>query len=90
MSDIYFSTSEKHDSWDQILPSLRLWVLEGGTDTPLSDPYTLVSEIRPSNYDGGMLDGVRRQEVDIFQPSGTDSVIPEHLHHRRQELLLRE
>ena len=59
MLDAYFSTSEDHESWGDILPTLRIWALEGGTETPLSDSYKLVSEIRPPNYDGGMLDGVR-------------------------------
>ncbi|RYP14591.1 hypothetical protein DL765_006262 [Monosporascus sp. GIB2] len=53
---VYFSTSEDLPSWDLILPSLRIWALEGGSGTPLSEPYKLVSEVRPPNYHGGMLD----------------------------------
>jgi hypothetical protein len=41
-----------------MLPSLRQWVLEGGTETPLADRFTLRGVFRPENYQGGMLDGV--------------------------------
>jgi hypothetical protein len=54
---VYFSTSVD-GTWDVMLPSLTQWVLEGGADSPLDDPFELVGTIRPENYHGGMLDGV--------------------------------
>lgn len=55
---IYFAASVKSSSWDVMLKTLNIWVLEGGTDTPTSDSYSLVGELRPSNDIHGMLDGV--------------------------------
>ncbi|KAI9148895.1 Extracellular exo-alpha-(1-_5)-L-arabinofuranosidase [Paramyrothecium foliicola] len=53
---VYFSTSI-NGTWDEMLPSLTQWVLEGGTEGPLDDPFVLKGKIRPNNYHGGMLDG---------------------------------
>lgn len=41
-----------------MLPTLRIWVLKGGKKLPLSKPYTLVGDVHPENYAGGMLDPV--------------------------------
>jgi GH43 family beta-xylosidase len=54
---VYFSTSV-NGTWDQMLPSLTQWVLEGSTDGPLDEAFKLKGKIRPENYHGGMLDGV--------------------------------
>ncbi|KAH6646680.1 glycosyl hydrolase [Truncatella angustata] len=54
---IYFTAGVKDSSWDVMLRTLNVWVLKGGIETPTSDPYTLVGELRPSNDAHGMLDG---------------------------------
>lgn len=55
---IYFTAGVKDSSWDVMLRTLNIWVLRGGSDTPTSDPYSLVGELRPANDVHGMLDGV--------------------------------
>ncbi|KAG7060396.1 hypothetical protein JMJ76_0000833 [Colletotrichum scovillei] len=52
----YFTASVCNSDWGIVLPSLRVFVLEGGEESPLSANYTLLDSIVPPNYDGGMLD----------------------------------
>lgn len=55
---MYFSASKCHEDWDLVLPSLRVYVLGGGTENPLSADYELLGPIKPPNFDDGMLDAV--------------------------------
>lgn len=55
---VYFSSSLCDPDWDIVLPSLRVYVLRGGTDNPLSGDYEMLGAIQPPNFDHGMLDAV--------------------------------
>ena len=50
------------DDWEAVLPTLRVYVLGGGTENPLSADYEFLGMIRPPNYDYGMLDAVSGNE----------------------------
>ena len=58
---VYFSASLCDEDWGVVLPSLRVYVLGGGAEGPLSDDYDLLGPITPPNFDDGMLDAVRRE-----------------------------
>ena len=64
---VYFSASQCNDDWGVVLPSLRVYVLGGGTENPLSADYELLGRIQPPNYDDGMLDAVRDDPVALFR-----------------------
>lgn len=55
---VYFTASKCDPDWGVVLPTLRVYVLEGGMEHPLSSDYRLLDSIVPPNYDGGMLDAV--------------------------------
>lgn len=55
---VYFSASLCDDDWGVVLPSLRVYVLGGGTKSPLSDDYEFLGPITPPNFDDRMLDAV--------------------------------
>lgn len=55
---MYFSASRCDEDWDVVLPTLRVYVLGGGTENPLSADYELLGPIKPLNFDDGMLDAV--------------------------------
>jgi GH43 family beta-xylosidase len=59
---IYYTAGQ--NTTDYVLTQ-RVWVLEGGTEGPLSGEYTFAGQITPPNYDQGMLDAERSAgEVD--------------------------
>ncbi|KAJ4007479.1 hypothetical protein NW752_007541 [Fusarium irregulare] len=53
---VYFTASKCDPDWGVVLPTLRVYVLEGGMEHPLSSDYRLLDSIVPPNYNGGMLD----------------------------------
>jgi GH43 family beta-xylosidase len=56
---VYFSASVcAPDQWDVMLPTLRVYVLQGGKENPLSSDYKILDAIVPPNYNAGMLDAV--------------------------------
>lgn len=55
---VYFSASLCDPDWGVVLPSLRVYVLGGGAENPLSADYELLGPITPPNYSEGMLDAV--------------------------------
>jgi GH43 family beta-xylosidase len=55
---IYFSSSVCDPDWGVVLPTLRVYVLGGGTENPLSGDYEMLGPIIPPNFDHGMLDAV--------------------------------
>lgn len=55
---LYFSSSVCNEDWGIVLPSLRVYVLGGGTENPLSGDYEMLGPIIPPNFDHGMLDAV--------------------------------
>ena len=55
---VYFTASKCDPDWGVVLPTLRVYVLEGGMEHPLSSDYRLLDSIIPPNYNGGMLDAV--------------------------------
>lgn len=55
---VYFSASLCDPDWGIVLPSLRVYVLGGGAENPLSADYELLGPITPPNYSEGMLDAV--------------------------------
>lgn len=55
---VYFTASKCDSDWGVVLPTLKVYVLEGGADNPLSSDYRILDSIVPPNYDGGMLDAV--------------------------------
>ncbi|KAM0421245.1 hypothetical protein ACHAPT_010967 [Fusarium lateritium] len=62
---VYFSASVCNADWGIVLPSLRVYVLEGGTENPLSADYDISGPIVPPNYNAGMLDAT------LFDIEGT-------------------
>jgi GH43 family beta-xylosidase len=64
---VYFSASVcAPDQWDVMLPTLRVYVLQGGKENPLSSDYKILDAIVPPNYNAGMLDAT------IFDIEGID------------------
>ncbi|KAG8167759.1 hypothetical protein KVR01_003448 [Diaporthe batatas] len=57
---VYFSASVCDPDWGIVLPSLRVYVLGGGAENPLSSNYELLGPITPPNYSEGMLDAVSK------------------------------
>ena len=55
---VYFSSSVCDDDWGVVLPTLRVYVLGGGSENPLSGDYEMLGPIIPPNFDNGMLDAV--------------------------------
>jgi GH43 family beta-xylosidase len=55
---VYFSASLCNSDWGIVLPSLRVYALEGGTENPLSADYKISDPVLPPNYNAGMLDAV--------------------------------
>ncbi|KAH7174078.1 glycosyl hydrolase [Fusarium flagelliforme] len=53
---VYFTASKCDPDWGVVLPTLKVYVLEGGMEHPLSSDYRLLDPIVPPNYNGGMLD----------------------------------
>ena len=53
---VYFSASLCNSDWGIVLPSLRVYALEGGTENPLSADYKISDPVLPPNYNAGMLD----------------------------------
>lgn len=62
---VYFSASVCNSDWGVVLPSLRVYVLGGGTENPLSTDYELLGPITPPNYSEGMLDAVSDASVRV-------------------------
>ncbi|KAM5385603.1 hypothetical protein ACJZ2D_000802 [Fusarium nematophilum] len=62
---VYFSASVCNSDWGVVLPSLRVHVLGGGIENPLSADYEMLDSIVPPNYDAGMLDAT------LFDIEGT-------------------
>ena len=53
---VYFSASVCNSDWGIVLPSLRLYALAGGTEHPLSSEYEMAGQVKPENFNDGMLD----------------------------------
>ncbi|KAI8716560.1 hypothetical protein NCS52_00950100 [Fusarium sp. LHS14.1] len=53
---VYFSASLCNSDWGIVLPSLKVYALEGGTENPLSADYKISDPVLPPNYNAGMLD----------------------------------
>ncbi|KAJ4329292.1 hypothetical protein N0V84_000187 [Fusarium piperis] len=62
---VYFSASLCNSDWGIVLPSLRVYVLQGGAENPLSADYEISDPILPPNYNAGMLDAT------LFDIEGT-------------------
>lgn len=58
---IYYTASP---SGSDFVQRLRVYVLQGGAEGPLSAPYTFASQITPPNYSQGMLDAVTKTSSD--------------------------
>ena len=52
---IYYTAGQNTTDY---VPTQRVWVLRGGSESPLSEEYTFAGQITPPNYDQGMLDAV--------------------------------
>ncbi|RKL20024.1 hypothetical protein BFJ70_g13696 [Fusarium oxysporum] len=64
---VYFSASVCDEgNWDVMLPTLRVYVLKGGKENPLSADYEMMDAIIPPNFNAGMLDAT------IFKIEGTE------------------
>lgn len=63
---VYFSASVCDSDWDVVLPTLRVYALAGGTDSPLSADYEMQGAITPPNFEDGMLDAVRAKSIIDF------------------------
>ncbi|KAH8685873.1 glycoside hydrolase family 43 protein [Tricladium varicosporioides] len=50
---IYYGAGPKSDD---VASTQRIFVLKGGSGNPLSSSYSFVKQIKPSNYDAGMID----------------------------------
>ena len=70
---LYFSSSVCNEDWGIVLPSLRVYVLGGGTENPLSGDYEMLGPIIPPNFDHGMLDAVSNPSMHfVLHGSGSD------------------
>lgn len=74
---VYFSASICDEgNWGAMLPTLRVYVLKGGKENPLSADYEMLDAIIPPNFNAGMLDAVSQGMIlerlmtnDGFRPS---------------------
>jgi GH43 family beta-xylosidase len=64
---LYFSSSVCDEDWGIVLPSLRVYVLGGGVENPLSGDYEMLGPIVPPNFDHGMLDAVSVISVRVLK-----------------------
>lgn len=55
---LFFSASVCNPDWGVVLPTLRVYTLAGGAESPLSADYELLGPITPPNFTDGMLDAV--------------------------------